>query len=879
MKARETSSEEPAAFEDATTSVGLSAVLSRNRERLASRADGMGGLELMRAYSDLTDGLIARVFSLAAEAAASEAPDACENACRQAAVVAVGGYGRREMAPYSDIDVAFLAGGADDHDVDLVIRRAFRLLMDVAEVSGLTVGYSYRRVDELRDLPLETQTALLDARLVSGSAPLFAEFCSALRVSIAPAAFVSGHVGSRVAGEPAFGTPFLVEPDIKEGHGGLRDLHAARWIAQVAFGFPADAVWEGLRSRGILSDRQIEEVGAAAEFVSRVRNALHLIAGRRLDVLGRERHTQVARRLGFRDAARFAGVYYSHALVLWRAYTVVASECLRRELAIEPGIVARDGWLRIRDRGLPRRDPAAIVRSFGYAQSYGLRIELEARELLASEALRAARAGDARETGAQAVVKSTSPLGADADRCFLELLSGPGASSALREMANTGVLQVVVPDFDELMRLTPGDRAHLYTVGEHSLRAVEELEALFAGSEEHFADVFTRIQRLEVLFLAALLHDVGKLDLRSDHSTSGSARAVAIARSLGMPADACEKVGFLVANHLVMSEVARLRDLSHKKTISDFVKIVSDSQMLDMLLLLTVADSRAVGSRNWSRVQMRFLLELHERAMAAIRAPNGQGADIDRHRTRVRRELCLANLPPEEVDEHCEAMPPEYLLNTPPEELAAHIANVRSVRAGVPAVEVRDERGRQFTQLTVVAGDRSGLLSRIAGVLYALGIDVHAAQIFTRRSIDRIAIDILYIDFEGRRLTEMKKWQLEGELRSVLSDEVAIDELLRRRSRPEASTPSDVGLQVLENASERETVLEIRADDTPGLLYYLTRRIADMGWNIHSARVATWGHEARDVFYVTDAPGNRPDSEQISRFAESICGQERTCGA
>lgn len=861
MKARGTPTDEPAVFEDATTSAELSAELALNRERLASRADPVGGRELMRAYSDLTDGLIARVFSLAAEAAASEAPEARGKAYAQTAVAAVGGYGRREMAPYSDIDVAFVAGAVDHQDVDLVIKRAFRLLMEVAEASGLSVGYSYRRADEVRHLPLETQTALLDARLVAGSASLFADFCAALRESIAPAAFVSGHVGSRLASEPASSTPFLVEPDIKEGHGGLRDLHAARWIAQVAFGFPADSVWEGLRSRGILSDRQIEEVQAAAEFVSRVRNALHLIAGRGLDVLGRDRHAQVARRLGFRDAAEFARVYYSHAHVLWRAYSGVASECLRRELAIEPGIVACDGWLRIRDRGLPRRDPAAIVRSFGYAQSYGLRIEWETSELLASEARRA----PTHEMLA-------NPLGGDADRCFLELLSGPGTSAALREMANAGVLQVIVPDFDELMRLTPGDRAHLYTVGEHSLRAVEQLEALFAGSEEHFADVFSRIQRLEVLFLATLLHDVGKLDSRPDHPKTGAARAVTIAKSLGMPADACEKVGFLVANHLAMSEVARLRDLSHKKTISDFVKIVGDPQMLDMLLLLTVADSRAVGSRNWSRVQMRFLLELHERAMAAIRAPNGQEADVDRHRTRVRRELCLANLPPEEVDEHCDAMPPEYLLNTPPEELAAHIGSVRSVRAGLPAVEVRDERGRQFTQLTVVAKDRSGLLSRIAGVLYALGVDVHAAQIFTRRSTDQVAIDILYIDFEGRRLTEMKKWQLEGELRGVLSDEVGIDEVLRRRNRLESVRPSNVGLQVLDNASERMTVLELRADDAPGLLYYFTRRIADMGWSIHSARVATWGHEAWDVFYVTDARGHKPDSEQISRFAHSLSG-------
>ena len=323
------------------------------------------------------------------------------------------------------------------------------------------------------------------------------------------------------------------------------------------------------------------------------------------------------------------------------------------------------------------------------------------------------------------------------------------------------------------MNFIPGDAAHKFTVGEHSLRAVENLGKLFSEDDEQFTDIFSRIQNLEVLFLATLMHDCGKLDTGRDHSRAGASAARKVAARLGLSQESCDRVEFLVRHHLRMGGTARLRDLHQRKTIRDFISVVKDQQLLDMLFLLTVADHRAVGSSNWNQVQVRFLLELHERAMSALKSPHSDGPDIERHRSRVRRELALASIPPDEVDEHCASMPASYLLNTPPDDLAAHIGYVRTVRAGSPAVDMKDDRAGQFTLLTVVAGDRQGLLSEIAGVVHAMKIDVHAARIFTRHSpVDDIAIDILYIDFEGRQLAEMKKWQLEAGLMEVLGGNI-----------------------------------------------------------------------------------------------------------
>lgn len=842
-------------FANVATSSDLASAFVERRDAVASRIAELGGVEMMTSYTEVTDALVNRVLDLAIDEALGDSAAARRQAARQIAIAAVGGYGRREMSPFSDVDVAFLVATDEDESTALVVKRAFRMLMDVLDTTTVKVGYSYRRVDDVENLPLETQTALLDARCVAGSRELFADFRAALRSAIVPCAFVVDHV--RVRGGVGFAgdTAFVVEPNIKEGYGGLRDLHAARWTAEIAFGVSGEGVWDGLRARGILLDSEVVEIRRAIEFMSRARNVLHLRAGRVQDTLAAGRQAEVAEAMGFEGVADFISRYYAHAHRLRRIYHKVADACLQESLPIEPGVVARDGRLCILDRGLFSRDRAALLRVFRHAQVFGLKVDREAGDLI-GQSVRGYK------------------ITPEASRTFLDLLSRAGAAASLRSMAELGVLQALIPQFGELMYKLPGDAAHCYTVGEHCLRTVDNLEALLADTNERFADISSRVQHFEVLFIAALLHDIGKLDSKRDHAKTGAFRAAKFARQLGMPEDACAKVEFLVRHHLKMSETARLRDLHQHKTIRDFTATVGDTQLLDMLLLLTVADSRAVGTRNWSEVQVRFLLELHERASAAIRSPDSAGADLERHRKRVSRELCLANLPAAEVDEHCAAMPAAYLLNTPPEELAAHIGYVKSVQDGSPVVELKDDRAGQFTQLTVVALDRPGLLSDIAGVLHAVSVDIHAAQIFTRCGADDVAIDILYIDHEGRQLTEMKKWQLEGELTSMLTGQVTVDEELRRWNRKALTRISNLTISAPQNLSDHQTVLDIRADDAPGLLHCLTHRISEKGLLIHSARVATWGHEAHDAFYVTARDGSRLSATDIAHLEAALCGEE-----
>ncbi|MCE5324421.1 HD domain-containing protein [bacterium] len=845
-----------ARFETSSDARQLADRLSDAREELAGCLAEMGGIEMMHAYSNLTDALVRRIFQIAATAAEQDDPNTAKKALREIAIAAVGGYGRREMSPFSDVDVTFIAGTGDDDEIDLVVKRAFRILMDVLEHAQLKVGYSYRRVDDVENLPLETETALLDARWISGNKALFNAFESALRRAITPAAFVIGHINARHSSGSSANTPYLVEPNIKEGRGGLRDLHAARWIAQVAFDLAGTDVWDGLRSRGIVSDGDIEDVLGATEFLAKTRNNLHLLTERGMDVLSAGRHLEISQKMGCcsdNDPTpnKFLAAFYGHVQKIWHVYHKVAQACLEQQLEIEPGMFAHAGMLRILDRSLLTREPAALLRVFQHSRTYDLRIHRETSDLITGST-------NGRKSGTEAL------------RSFIDVISSPGAGAVLRSMAELNVLEAVVPSFKNLMTIVPGDAAHKYTVGEHSLRTVEQLDALFTDSDEMFSDVFSRVQKLEVLYLAALLHDVGKANSKGDHAKVGASVARKAAAALGMPEQSQAIVEFLVKNHLRMAETARLRDLHQKRTIRDFVAVVKDTQLLDMLFLLTVADNRAVGTRNWSQVQVRFLMELHERAMAALRSPESATPDLDRHKRRVRRELSLANLPLDEVDEHCASMPASYLLNTPPDELAAHIGYVRNARDGSPAIEVRDDRTGQFTLLTVVTKDKKGLLSEIAGTLDAMHIDIHAAQIFTRHSTDHIAIDILFIDFEGRQLTQMKKWQLEGELTSVLTGQVSVDELLSRWGKKRFEKSEKLTMSVLDNLSDHESVIEVRAIDAHGILHYLTRKISELGFDIHSARVATWGHEARDVFYITSKDGQKLSESEMENLGQAL---------
>jgi len=491
-----------------------------------------------------------------------------------------------------------------------------------------------------------------------------------------------------------------------------------------------------------------------------------------------------------------------------------------------------------------------MVWSCYLAQQYGLDFSYELRTIIRT-------------------VLSRSPSTSEPARLaevFTEILRSPKpVYPILQLMADLGILGWILPALGETLDLIPYDAVHDYTVGQHALYALKYLDELRQpGVPEELRELQVLLSELaapEQLYLATLLHDVGKAHPGGSHWESGAAAAEHACRLLRWSTDATENVVFLVRHHLLMAETSRLRDLTLPETIRDFIAIVSDRERLRMLYLLTYADTRAVSAGHWTQVKARFLHDLYRRAEEALAGgaePEFHAAQVMRTRKRLLRELSVENVPAEEVAAHLEHMPAHYVLNTSMEEIALHIAFARRARQGVPSVSFHDDRLATYTELTVCTRDdpEPGLLAKIAGVLYAADLNVHAAQVYTRVEGDeRIALDTLYVDFRGRRLASAKRAEVENDLVAVLTGTRALEDVLKKRRDLNQMPEKPKQMEILDDISEEFTVVQIAFPSPRGVLYYASRALARLRWDIHSARLSGFRGRSVATFYVTGAKG------------------------
>lgn len=413
------------------------------RERLMNRRS-LNGIVFMHEHSDLMDAAISQILHQAWVETAAEVGDRISpHILESVSLAATGGYGRRELCPFSDIDITFIVDDQDDAQIDLLVKNVYRLLMDVfLNGTGLKVGYSYRYIDDIENLPLDTHTALLDARRVSGGALLFDRFYSGILRAISPAEFVFGHLEQRaIIGKQWGASPYLVEANIKEGVGGLRDLQTARWIAQVAFGTSRSDVWLALRAQGIISDEEIKWIEDAAEFLAKVRNKLHIACGRDTDILYIDRQDEISAVLGYkRRASTLMANYFMHAEHIAGIYRKVASACHDQPLEIEPGLVVQRKEIRLLDGGLLSRDPEVIIRIFEHAMMLGLGLCRETADSLRGY-VASSRPPHLKKTGARIA------------KAFLRVLGQPHAAQAIDSMSSVGAIQWLIPEFGRIMHL------------------------------------------------------------------------------------------------------------------------------------------------------------------------------------------------------------------------------------------------------------------------------------------------------------------------------------------------------------------------------------------------------------------------------------------
>jgi len=864
-------------LQDLETSSDITAYLVRKREEINSAPIlARDGIWILGTNTALIDAVLRRIYNLAVQRATAAAIDAHVVEIPSIAIIATGGYGRREMAPYSDVDVTFIPSREDDSVLNAIIKDMFQMVMDVFLYGAdMKVGYAYRYVGDRDPLDHQTQTALLDSRLLCGDRPLFQEFRSKFRAGLLTADFIYNKCAERqeVLGKNGGDCVHGVEPNVKEGSGGLRDLQNAEWIAEVIYRTSLSKVWPALVERKIVSQQVADAMLTARKFLWTVRSALHIVSGQLRDVLTFEKQEAVAVQLGYQDLGDTPAVelfmrdYYSHAVLVRRVSQRVIDHCLDSDISLGLGLASRNRVMVVSDSNAADSDFALPLHIVELAHAYGLRITPELEDTITEFISRHPEPVDPVLAGA----------------VFTRILSsGHGVSGLLRRLESEGVLAWLIPDFGRIMNLIPYDAAHDYTVGEHSLRVVGNIDALRGATDHKLADfhrIVTEIANPEVLLLAGLLHDIGKQWIDDGgHSESGARAVGKIAEFLGWDKERRSRLTFLVRNHLLMAETSRFRDLSLASTLRVFEKQIPDMDALNMLYILTYADTRAVGEGVWTDVQGRFLTELYYRAEAAIGSRTTEAAvpafvpNLTRQRERIRKQLSAHDLPIDLIHEHTRNLPAQYLLNTPLEDMYLHIAMVSRLRDTYqPIVDFRHEFGSEFTEVTIVTFDdpKPGLLAKITGVLYAHDVNLHIAQVFTREASVPIAIDTLWIDFRGKPLTTTKKAEVQDSLRLILTGEKGIGELLQNKKKP-LKEQSIYSAKIDDASSDLFSVLEVNAPDEKGVVYRLSRAISSLGWDIHAARLSVWGSRARDAFYITDAQGLKISAEDVYRLNDSL---------
>jgi [protein-PII] uridylyltransferase len=847
----------------------LKQALKHGREEIARRLEDKPwqGSEAAAAYAFLTDQIVRSAYDFVV---GRLHPVSNPTASERLLLMAVGGYGRGEMAVHSDVDLAFVTPWKHSGWTEQAVEATLYLLWDL----GLKVGHSSRSADELVAAAAgdhTVRTAMLEARYVWGDETLFEAVQTRFWKDVVGGkarSFVAEKLEERNARHRRMGdSRYVVEPNVKEGKGGLRDLHTLFWIGKYAYRLTSAG---DLVGAGLLSPQELRRFERAESFLWAVRCHLHLVAGRAEERLTFDYQREIAARMryavrpGKSPVERFMRHYFLHAKTVGdltglflahldekfaRKGSRFGLPALRRRPGRLEGFVLDRGRLALPDEDFFRADPVRLVRLFALADRYGLEIHPLAMRSAARDAKLVDEArGDP-----------------EANALFLEVLTSPrDPERVLRWMNEAGVFGRFVPDFGRVVAQMQFDMYHHYTVDEHSIRAIGLLARIEKGElkDDHplAASLFRYIASRRALYVAVLLHDIAK-GRGGDHSLLGAEVARSLCPRLGLTEAETETVAWLVRWHLLMSATAFKRDLADPQTVADFVDRVKSLERLRLLLILTVVDIRAVGPGVWTGWKRQLLRELFDAAEEVLRLGHRQRGRPERI---AAIEADLAGRLGWEDSRFARLtwrLPDSYWLAEPVDVLEKNArlmdAADRAPQTTRPVVtSVQDERGA--TLVSVYAKDQPGLFYRVTGAISLAGGNIIDARIHT--TLDGMAIDnFLVQDGAGGPFADrhqLKRLE-EGVLRAVEGQEPAMDRLQAKAlplARAEAFSIQPA-IFLDNRASSRYTVVEVNARDRAALLSGLARAIHDSKATVHSAHIATYGERAVDVFYLTDRAG------------------------
>jgi len=797
------------------------------------------------------------------------------------AVLGMGGYGRKEMSPYSDIDLLFLRPEDAPEGIYRGIRSMLYLLWD----SRVELGHSVRTVKECcheADNDLAVLTSLLDTRLVWGDKRIYRDLrlhTERLIQDTDPLDFYLKIEGEILKSAERFGhTIYLLEPHLKEGPGSLRYIQSIAWLARMIFGCTSV---EDLPIMGSIGHRSVDNFLAGKDFLAEIRTRLHFLAGRRDDRLKFDAQAILAEQMGFSDAPERRGVesfmreYYRHAAAIdFFGRRILA----RARLFIRPKIATEIKRLKLNDSfciesgGINHfrpeefaSDPTEILHAFQQVAETGCELDIRLVDLIRTR-LRS--------------MDSTIVYDSEANRIFLDIFRSRGyVAVAINAMMKIGFLERFITDFAWVRFLPQHDIYHQYTVDLHTIAVLESIEAFGRPQRGDSGDgllrtIFSRLDKPEVLYLAGLFHDMAK-GRGPGHEIKGEEIARPVLRRLGLAQEDVEDVCFLIRNHLAMTHLAFKKDLHDDSLIQRFAETVMTRKRLDLLILLTHADLRAVGPTAMSSWRHMLLEELYYRTLDTIEGEGLGGEDLADWIRQIKglvKEMVPSNLRGEPLERFLEEAGSRYFLDFYPGVIVDHYVDYRSYLtvAGKENLDDSDiiagkrdhRRTPAYSAITLIVRDRRGLFYRIAGTLSANRINILSAW---SHSIGDIAVVTFHVnDIPEGPLDDPDRWEhFLADFGRVLRGEADVGALVaqKRPSRgayPPAARPRfPLKVEIDNAASDRATIVEVYAHDRPGLLYDITRQLSEFGLNIILTKITTEVDQAADIFYVKDENGNK----------------------
>ncbi|KQM22107.1 [protein-PII] uridylyltransferase [Novosphingobium sp. Leaf2] len=847
----------------------LRTALAEGREEIARRliAKPSAGHEVAEAQAFLVDQLIRVIHDHIVN---NVHPAAARPHGERLTIMAVGGYGRGEMAPHSDVDIAFLTSGKQAAWCEQVIEAMLYMLWDLS----LKIGHSSRSLDDMVRMSkadLTIRTAMLEGRYVWGDQDLYEE--ARVRffkdvVSGTERQFVIEKLAEREERHKRMGdSRYVVEPNVKEGKGSLRDLHTLYWIGKYIHQVRAPSE---LVDVGLLTTKEYRAFRRAEAFFWAVRCHLHTITNRAEDRLTFDLQREVAARMNFSDrpgksaVERFMQMFFLQAKVVGSLTGVFLAQLdeqfakrqprgllagFRAKQRLLKGYVVFGGRLKAPTDDWFAADPVRMVEIFVLAEREGLEIHPETLRLIGRDAV---------------LIRDDVRRDKRANDLFMELLtSRRNPEIALRSFNETGVFGRFVTEFGRVNAQMQFDMYHHYTVDEHTIRAIGLVSRIekgeLAGDHPLSQDIIHKIRSRRALYVAVLLHDIAK-GRQGDHSVLGAEIARKLCPRFGLDADETELVSWLVRHHLLLSATAFKRDLSDGKTIADFVEVVQSVDRLRQLTILTVVDIRAVGPGTWNSWKRQLIATLYGAAEERLRLGHAEFGRPKRVEAKKAAVAALSSSLAALIDDIGPIMGDAYWIAEPEDVIARNLVQIVASKDDPLSIFTEYYPARGATLVTVIASDHPGLFYRIAGGIHLAGGNIIDARIHTTRT-GRAVDNFLIQDPLGRPfMEESQLTRLAHSIESALANRIKI--LPQLVARPDARPRADAfdvrPRVVFDNkASNRFTVVEVNARDRPALLNRLAHGLFESKLMVHSAHIATYGERAADTFYVTDLLGEK----------------------